>query len=261
MSKPTWAEQSTIPIAAIAEDPMSKADKDIDGCRFGFSHDIVENSHFESDMNSIIFASWESDVNGHNPIFLVYTCLNYDLKCILSGKAAKAAMFYISSYTTKMLLKAEQLLSLPFKAVALIDISNIFDTRVGSAHLAELNNCMHNLLLDICNDWVILWWGCLQNRGANKDWNKFLSCIPLLEVSVTWVDDFGSSEDRLCWASTLFWVVQLYVCWMNNSKLAEGTLTVCIIPIVCPCLFQTIFTLQSITYSLSCRRIYQVFIY
>ncbi|KAJ4478785.1 hypothetical protein C8J55DRAFT_409192, partial [Lentinula edodes] len=81
-------------------------------CRFGFPHDVVESSSFESSTNSIILARKEADVNGHNPTLLVYTGHNHDLSCILSGRAAKAAMFYISDYMTKMPLNTEQLFSL-----------------------------------------------------------------------------------------------------------------------------------------------------
>ncbi|KAG0702028.1 hypothetical protein DFH29DRAFT_760579, partial [Suillus ampliporus] len=42
---------------------------------------------------------------------------NHDLKCILSGKAAKGAMCYISDYITKMDLKLYQILSMLSKAV------------------------------------------------------------------------------------------------------------------------------------------------
>ncbi|KAH7872882.1 uncharacterized protein C8R40DRAFT_1051011, partial [Lentinula edodes] len=80
-------------------------------CRFGFSHDVVESSSFDTKNNSIIFARKECDVNGHNPYLLVFTRHNHDIKCILSGKAAKAAMFYISDYITKMPLSTDILLS------------------------------------------------------------------------------------------------------------------------------------------------------
>ncbi|KAE9390454.1 hypothetical protein BT96DRAFT_833422, partial [Gymnopus androsaceus JB14] len=81
-------------------------------CRFGFPHDLVEISSFDCETNSIIFARRSSDINGHSPVVLVCTRHNHDVKCILSGKAAKAAMFYISDYITKMPLKTDQLLSI-----------------------------------------------------------------------------------------------------------------------------------------------------
>ncbi|KAJ3904927.1 hypothetical protein F5879DRAFT_800648, partial [Lentinula edodes] len=80
-------------------------------CRFGYPHEVVQSSSFDINENSIIFSRKESDVNGHNPELLVYTRHNHDLKCILSGKAAKAAMFYISDYITKMPLSTDILLS------------------------------------------------------------------------------------------------------------------------------------------------------
>ncbi|KAJ4498889.1 hypothetical protein C8R41DRAFT_755776, partial [Lentinula lateritia] len=88
-----------------------KGQVEIGPCRFGYPHEVVEESKFDVDQNSIIFARKECDVNGHNPYLLVCTRHNHDIKCILSGKAAKAAMFYISDYITKMPLNTEALLS------------------------------------------------------------------------------------------------------------------------------------------------------
>ena len=48
----------------------------------------------------------------------MYCHHNHDIKCILSGKAAKAAMFYITDYTTKMDLKTYEMLSLLLHVVA-----------------------------------------------------------------------------------------------------------------------------------------------
>ncbi|KAJ3770179.1 hypothetical protein FB446DRAFT_647439, partial [Lentinula raphanica] len=81
-------------------------------CRFGYPHDIVEESSFDKQSNSITLKRLEKDINGHNPFVLVQTRHNHDLKCILSGRACKAAMFYISDYITKMPLKTDQLLSI-----------------------------------------------------------------------------------------------------------------------------------------------------
>ncbi|KAE9384723.1 hypothetical protein BT96DRAFT_749704, partial [Gymnopus androsaceus JB14] len=89
-----------------------KGRKDQSVCRFGYPHDLVEASRFEVETNSVVFARHESDINGHNPYLLVYGRHNHDIKCILSGKAAKAAMFYISDYITKMPLSTEELLTL-----------------------------------------------------------------------------------------------------------------------------------------------------
>lgn len=86
-------------------------------CRFRFPHDIVEESRFDVESNSILLACRDSMVNYYNPYILVYCRHNHDIKCILSGKSAKAAMFYITDYITKMSLKTGQLLSLMCKAV------------------------------------------------------------------------------------------------------------------------------------------------
>jgi hypothetical protein len=71
-------------------------------CRFLFPHDIVDSSYFDPDTNSVVFQCRDGTVNYFNPYILVFCRHNHDLKCILSGKAAKAAMFYISDYITKM---------------------------------------------------------------------------------------------------------------------------------------------------------------
>lgn len=96
---------------------------------------------FDSSTNSIVFCRKESDVNGHNPFVLVYTRHNHDLKCILSGKATKAAMFYISDYITKMPLSTEELLTLLLKAVVSNTSTNNEHTPVKRAkHL--LHRCL-----------------------------------------------------------------------------------------------------------------------
>jgi hypothetical protein len=86
-------------------------------CRFLFPHDIVKFSFFDPDTNSFFLLCLDPKVNYHNPFILVYCRHNHDLKWILSGKAAKAAMFYITDYITKMDLKTYQFLSLMSKAV------------------------------------------------------------------------------------------------------------------------------------------------
>jgi hypothetical protein len=63
-------------------------------------------------MNSIQLHSRDPTVNWYNPIILTSCRHNHDVKCILSGKSAKAAMFYISDYITKNDEKMWQLLSM-----------------------------------------------------------------------------------------------------------------------------------------------------
>ena len=88
-----------------------------DRCRFLFPHEIVETSHFDPETNSIFLLVRDSSVNYFNPYLLVLCRHNHDIKCILSGKAAKAAMFYITDYITKSDLKTHEMLSLLSRAV------------------------------------------------------------------------------------------------------------------------------------------------
>ena len=89
-----------------------------DKCRFQFPHEIVPESYFESDTNSVVLKCLDSMVNYFNRYILVYCRHNHDIKCILSGKAAKAAMYYITDYITKMDVKTYEMLSLLSRAVA-----------------------------------------------------------------------------------------------------------------------------------------------
>ena len=87
-------------------------------CRFGFPHDMVPSSTFDEKTNSIMLKCLDPLVNFHNPWILGFLRHNHDLKCILSGKTAKAAMFYISDYITKNDEKMSQVLSMLSSAVA-----------------------------------------------------------------------------------------------------------------------------------------------
>lgn len=95
-----------------------------DSCRFLFPHEIVEKSWFDPDTNSVFFLCRDSTVNYYSPYLLVFCRHNHDIKCILSGKAAKAAMFYITDYITKMDIKTYEMLSLMSKAVAQVSASD-----------------------------------------------------------------------------------------------------------------------------------------
>ncbi|KAF9645467.1 hypothetical protein BDM02DRAFT_3156853 [Thelephora ganbajun] len=81
-------------------------------CRFLFPHEIIEASYFDPETNSIFLLCRDGTVNYLNPYLLVFCRHNHDIKCILSGKAAKAAMFYITDYITKGDLKTHEMLSL-----------------------------------------------------------------------------------------------------------------------------------------------------
>src|SRR5882762_4969193 len=65
-----------------------------------------------------------SMVNYFNRYILVYCRHNHDIKCILSGKAAKAAMFYITDYITKMDVKTYEMLSLLSRAVSSMPVTD-----------------------------------------------------------------------------------------------------------------------------------------
>jgi hypothetical protein len=94
-----------------------------DRCRFLFPHEIIEASYFDPDTNSIFLLCRDGTVNYFNPYLLVFCRHNHDIKCILSGKAAKAAMFYITDYITKGDLNTHEMLSLLSRAVANISDS------------------------------------------------------------------------------------------------------------------------------------------
>ncbi|KAG2150885.1 hypothetical protein DEU56DRAFT_707660, partial [Suillus clintonianus] len=83
-----------------------------DQCRFLFLHEIVEQSYYDADSKSVVLKCRDGTVNFFNPYILMYCRHNHDLKCILSGRAAKAAMFYITDYITKSDLKTHEMLSL-----------------------------------------------------------------------------------------------------------------------------------------------------
>ena len=70
-------------------------------CRFEFPHEIIPESYFDNNTNSIFLKCLDSTINYYNPYILIYCCHNHDLCCILSEKAAKAGMFYITDYITK----------------------------------------------------------------------------------------------------------------------------------------------------------------
>ncbi|KAG1733183.1 uncharacterized protein EDB91DRAFT_1057560, partial [Suillus paluster] len=81
-------------------------------CCFLFPHEVVDASHFDDQTNSVVLMCCDANVNYFNPYILVFCRHNHDIKCILSGKGAKPAMFYISDYITKMDVKTYEVLSL-----------------------------------------------------------------------------------------------------------------------------------------------------
>ncbi|KAF9509415.1 hypothetical protein BS47DRAFT_1262153, partial [Hydnum rufescens UP504] len=81
-------------------------------CHFQYPHEVIESSYFDKDTNSVVLKCHDATVNYFNPHLLVFGRHNHDLKCILSGKSAKAAMFYISDYITKNDEKMHQVLTM-----------------------------------------------------------------------------------------------------------------------------------------------------
>src|SRR5258708_728908 len=87
-------------------------------CRFLFPHEYVPKSYFDEITNSVVMKCLDGNVNYYNCHLLTSTCHNHDIKNILSGKSAKAAMFYITDYITKNDEKLHQVLALLSCAVA-----------------------------------------------------------------------------------------------------------------------------------------------
>ncbi|KAJ7686331.1 hypothetical protein B0H14DRAFT_2232518, partial [Mycena olivaceomarginata] len=87
-----------------------------DDCCFLFPHELIKNSFFDAEANSFILCylqcCLQSFINWYNLYILVCGRYNHNLKCILSGKAAKAAIFYILDYITKFDEKTYHVLSL-----------------------------------------------------------------------------------------------------------------------------------------------------
>jgi hypothetical protein len=109
-------------------------------CCFLFPHEVVEASYFDPESNSVVLMCRDSTVNYFNPDILVFCRHNHNLKSILSGKAAKAAMFYITDYITKMDLKTHKLLSLMSRAVSQVSVS------ATESDLASAKKLLHKCL-------------------------------------------------------------------------------------------------------------------
>jgi hypothetical protein len=111
-------------------------------CRFLFPHEIVEASFFDCDTNSVILVCRDATVNYFNPYVLIFCRHNHDIKCILSGKAAKAAMFYITDYITKMDLKTYQSLTLLSRAVSRMPDTTALSSTDAAKNLLHLHKCL-----------------------------------------------------------------------------------------------------------------------
>jgi hypothetical protein len=108
-------------------------------CRFQFPHNHEPQSYFDPDTNSIVMKCLDSMVNYFNCYILVYCRHNHDIECILSGKAAKAAMFYITDYITKMDVKTYEMLSLLSRAVSSMPVT---DTPAKDRAKTLLQKCL-----------------------------------------------------------------------------------------------------------------------
>ncbi|KZT40207.1 hypothetical protein SISSUDRAFT_965893, partial [Sistotremastrum suecicum HHB10207 ss-3] len=53
------------------------------------------------EQKSVQFRCLDATVNYFNPNILVFCRHNHDIKCILSGSAARSTMFYVTNYITK----------------------------------------------------------------------------------------------------------------------------------------------------------------
>ena len=87
-------------------------------CRFLFPHQCEPKSYFDEISNSVVMKCLDGNVNYYNCHLLTSVRHNHDIKNILSGKSAKAAMFYITDYITKNDEKLHQILALLSRAVA-----------------------------------------------------------------------------------------------------------------------------------------------
>ncbi|KAG1743156.1 hypothetical protein EDD22DRAFT_786439 [Suillus occidentalis] len=81
-------------------------------CRFLFPYEVIEESCYDAASKSVVLKCGDGTVNYFNPYILVYYRHNHNFKCILSGRAAKTAMFYITDYIMKTEIKTHEMLSL-----------------------------------------------------------------------------------------------------------------------------------------------------
>jgi hypothetical protein len=109
-------------------------------CHFLFPHEVVEASYFDAETNSVVLMCRDSTVNYFNPYILIFCRHNHDIKCILSGKAVKASMFYIIDYITKMDMKTYQMLSLMSCAVS--EMSDINENNATANAKLLLHKCL-----------------------------------------------------------------------------------------------------------------------
>jgi hypothetical protein len=107
-SSTTWTSQFQSDVELLGESLQRHTCRavchkygNVDKCRFQFPCKRISVSHFDKDSNSVILKYDDGTVNNYNPHILADCRHNHDLRCILSGRGAKAAMYYISDYITK----------------------------------------------------------------------------------------------------------------------------------------------------------------
>src|SRR5882724_2912052 len=118
---------------------------------FLFPHEIVDKSHFDKETNSVFLMCHDATINFFNPYILVFCWHNHDIRCILSGKAAKAAMFYITDYITKMDIKTHEMLLLMSKAIARTPIKQGNEDQYNAKNL--LHKCLSKNFTSTTNPW------------------------------------------------------------------------------------------------------------
>lgn len=114
-------------------------------CRFNYPHELVERSWYDEEHNAVVFLVTDATVNFHNRYLLVFCRHNHDLKCILSGRAARTAVIYITDYITKMDMRTYQVLSLLSKAVLECDSSTLSSESYEKSAKALLHKCLTQL--------------------------------------------------------------------------------------------------------------------
>ncbi|EJD34161.1 hypothetical protein AURDEDRAFT_76429, partial [Auricularia subglabra TFB-10046 SS5] len=114
-----WEDEFAFEVKRMGEETQRHEHRDVchayghDGlCRFQFPHEIVPESYYDHKSNSIYLRCLDGEVNYFNPEILVMCRHNHDIKCILSGRAAQAAIYYITNYITKLDINTHNILSM-----------------------------------------------------------------------------------------------------------------------------------------------------
>lgn len=166
----------------------------------------------------------DGNVNYFNPIILVFCCHNHDIKCILSGKAAKAAMFYITDYITKMDLKTYEMLSLLSRAV-----SQMPEVTPGSSVVNNAKKLLHKCFSQFTKQQQIHAQQAARYIRGFGDGIPSHQTVPMLSgllmayVNETFVRDHTQFEDSLVDDDTEEYVeeIQLRIATDRQGNLVE----------------------------------------